>query len=103
MKPAMISVPLTEETPLLKLLIDPNGVMPISVELDGKEFVFEQLAVIPYQGGLFAVLELTKPKTEPEAGQHFVYQYGQSEDKEMLLLVEDEEVRRAVYREYTEM
>ena len=103
MKPAIIRVPMRGgNTPLLNLLLDPNGNAPIEVDMDGKNYVFGQVGVIPYRECIYAILESVRPLAG-EIETRFVYQYGQTEDCEVLGAVDDEDTIQHVFEAFTKL
>lgn len=87
-----------ELTVLQKLLDDENSDNIILYDEDNNELEFEQVAIIPLNDALYAILKpavLMEGMADDEALVFLI-----DEEEEMVSLITDEEIGTAVFREY---
>lgn len=92
-----------EKKDLLDILLDENDINPIPmVDESGKEIMFEQIAIIPYNQKIYCIL---KPLNGIEIAEDeaIVFYVDEEEDDPVLKVEADEEVSISVFEEYYNM
>ena len=87
-----------ELTVLQKLLDDENCDNVTLYDEEGKELEFEQIALIPLEAALYAILRPADPMEGLEEDEALVFLID--EEEEMVTLITDEDLGAAVFREY---
>lgn len=86
---------------IVDVLFDPDNREPITLmDENGKQLVFEQIAVVPYDGRIYCVL---KPLTKLEGiaeDEAIVFRLEEDETGAGLKVEEDEPTALAVFEEY---
>lgn len=89
---------------LIDVLFDPNNCDPITLmDEDGKQMVFKQVAVVPYDGSIYCVL---KPLTKLDGiadDEAIVFRLEEDETGAGLKVEEDEPTVLAVFEAYYEL
>jgi len=93
------------EKNLLDILADPDDKEDISLtDENGKEFIFKQIAVIPYEGKVYCVLQPVSEIKGIEDDEAIVFRVDFDADgTPMLKLEESEETAEKIFREYYDM
>ncbi len=96
---------INEELDILDILLDENNDEPISLfDEDDKEIKFEQVAVIPHNEKIYAIL---KPIDELEGvadDEAIVFLVDEDEEGNSILVIEkDEEVATLVFDKYYQL
>lgn len=87
-----------ELTVLQKLLDDENCDNITLYDEEGSELEFEQVAIIPLDEALYAILRPVTPMEGIEEDEALVFLID--EEEEMVTLITDETLGAAVFREY---
>lgn len=93
-----------EEVSQIEMLLDENNTENIKLyDENNKETEFEQVAIIPIEEKVYAIL---KPVTEIAGindDEALVFAVEELEDEEVLIVVDDEEVVDEVFNEYYDL
>lgn len=93
-----------EELSQIEMLLDENNTENIVLyDENNKETVFEQVAIIPLDDKIYAIL---KPVTEISGindDEALVFMIEELDDEEVLVVVDDEEIVDEVFNEYYEL
>lgn len=89
---------------LLETLLDENNDEDIILKNDeGKDLTFQQVAVIPFNDGIYCVL---KPVTEIEGisdDEAIVFRVDEIDGESVLVVEEDEETAMQVFEQYVSL
>ncbi len=94
-----------EERDLLDVLLDENNDEPISLyDENDKEIKFEQVAVIPHEEKIYAILKPIDELDGVADDEAIVFVAEEDEDGSTILLVEkDEEIATKVFDKYYQL
>lgn len=92
-----------EETPLLDALLDSDNTSPIVLNGPEGEIQLEQIAVIPHDEKIYAVLHPLTPMEGIEEDSCIVLRYEQTDEGETMVLEEDDEIVDIVYNTYLDL
>ena len=86
---------------ILDILCDENNTDPVVLYNEkGEAIVFEQIALIPLQNRLFAILKPVETMAEMAEDEALVFALTEGDDGTVLELAEDDAVIDAVFAEY---
>lgn len=88
----------------IDMLFDENNTDPIVMyDADGEEASFEQIALIPINGEMYAILRPLDLMDEIEDDEALVFMIAEEDGEQYLELVDDLDVANAVFEEYYAM
>lgn len=88
----------------LDMLLDENNNDNIVLFREGNEPIeFEQIAIVPMDERLYAILKPIIEEDEFEEDEAFLFEICNVDDEDVLLVVEDEEIIKNVFEVYYDM
>ena len=75
----------------------------ILYDADDKEVEFEQVAVVPLNESVYAILKPVLPMEGVGEDEALVFELIEEDDEEMLTIVNDEEIAEAVFEIYYDL
>lgn len=92
------------ENNLIETFMDENNTDTITLYSDKNEKVeFEQIAVVPYKEGTYAILKPIEEIDDVEEDEAFVFEILDDGEGGFIEMVEDEDIIANVFEEYYKM
>ena len=90
-------------TEIEKLLDEANDEVIVLFNENNEEVAFEQIAVIPIEGQIYAILKPVKPMVGVGEDEGLVFKIVEIDDEDCLVLVDNEEEVNAVFDVYDKL
>ena len=90
-------------TEIEKLLDENNDEVIVLFNENGEEVAFEQIAVVPLDGVIYAILKPVKPMFGVGEDEGLVFKIVEIDNEDCLVLVGDEEEINAVFDVYDKL
>ena len=93
-----------EEKSQIEMLLDENNTENLKLyDENNKETEFEQVAVIPYNGKVYALLKPVTKIVGVNDDEALVFVIEEIDDEDCLVIVDDEKIVDEVFKEYYEL